>query len=223
MPWNSDIFSHRGSSALRGAATSLGLLSSTGAAAAGKVSTTISRNRIPSSSPLAGRGRRLRSLDIIDVQDGSISGDDFLLGDMGDFGSSSLDELNNEADFQLDMDAMLNNEAANTTTSFHPPSYSTLDKESKHFYNFILAHIEAENTNFPADNPKTSTSFSKLIPVKYSEKKMAAQAFLNVLSLVTKGFLMVGQYGAFEEIGVMVVEGVLGDDENGDEYLQDEE
>lgn len=141
------------------------------------------RGRLTSASPLAGRnypdGRdRHSSLSIPNV------GDD-------------LDELE-----QLDITQYLegelapDNEDISTLTarrmSMLDRITSTLDTESLNFFDFIQMKLDETPTESASTTPGVIT-FSELLPPTETTRIVAAHGFMNVLTLATKGVLLVSQ------------------------------
>ncbi|KAI2787234.1 hypothetical protein POX_f07597 [Penicillium oxalicum] len=137
------------------------------------------RGRLTSASPLAGRsypdGReRQSSLSILNAGD-------------------ELDKLE-----QLDITRYLESELAPdrediSTISLRRKStseriVSTLDAESLNFLDFIQLKLEEHSTN-----SSSRIAFSWLLPPATTARNVAAQGFLNVLTLATKGALNVSQ------------------------------
>lgn len=205
MPWNisSAIGSRQGSIARgHGFAGSIGgFPTSAGAPSSlppigGAGSLDRRASRIPSASPLLGRGRqRYSSLEIPPGED-----DDELLGGRHISDDQAVD------DFQLYGPAA----AVDTQTAGQSQwMRATLNQEANNFLEFVKAEVTALPAHASDDEDELSgdgvsksyVSFERLLPPTKHSKIVAAQAMHHLLALATKSLITVRQdspYGSIE-------------------------
>ena len=213
MPWNasSAIGSRQGSivhgrgfaGSIGGFSVSAGARSSLPPVGAGPSSVGRRASRIPSASPLVGRGRqRFSSLDIPQGED-----DDELLGGRPISDDQALD------DFQLYGPAA----AVDTQTAGQSQwMRATLNQEADNFLEFVRARITALSANASDDEdelsregpPKSSVSFEQLLPPTQHSEIVAAQALHHLLSLATKSLITVRQDTPYGSIDLSLPVGV---------------
>lgn len=187
MPWN--VSSRAGSSQILRTAVG-GLTSSVGGPVGGMDITSFphqrSGSRHPSASPLFGRGpHRMSSIEIPDrpipaVSESSEEGLD-------------LPAIEND-DFQLYGPA-----AAVSTQQAAESQWvrAALDSEANNFLGFVAERLES-------DSEKNEVTFGELLPPNQNRAIVAAQGLLHVLSLATKGLILVNQPEAFGDITISV-------------------
>ena len=207
FPWNasSALGSRQGSagrgrgfaSSLGGFPTSAGVPSSVhGVGGAGPSSLDRRASRIPSASPLVGRGReRYSSLELPihedddGVQVGHLGSSDHAMDDFQLYGPAAAVDTQTAADSQW--------------------IEATLDHEAHNFLGFVRTQIEAipapadeeEDELTSTGRPKGSVTFEELLPPTQHSKLVAAQALHHVLALATKGLLIIRQeepYGSID-------------------------
>lgn len=217
MPWMpssalGSVGSHQGStvhgrgfaSSVGGFPTSAGAPSSLpGIGGAGPSSIDRRTSRIPSASPLVGRGReRYSSLELPIHEDD----DDILSG-----GLASRDHALEEFQ-QYGPAAAVNTQTATDTQWMK----ATLNQEAQHFLDFVKAHIstipasvdEDEDENSGNGQPKDSVLFEDLLPPTQHSKQVASQALHHILALATKSFLEVKQNEPYGPIDLALPRGV---------------
>lgn len=180
MPWN--ITASIQSSRKRHRFGSVSELSSQGRKA---------RSRLTSASPLAGRSYR-GGQDRLSLE---------LLGDFGD----DLD-LTRYLEGELATDRENSSSLSPSKRSALERAKSTLDRESLNFIKFMKTKMgtsnddNAGNAQSPSSNILSpiaakpgQTSFASLLPTGSTTRAVATQAFMNVLTLATKGVLHVHQ------------------------------
>lgn len=180
MPWN--ITASIQSSRKRHRFGSVSELSSQGRKA---------RSRLTSASPLAGRSYR-GGQDRLSLE---------LLGDFGD----DLD-LTRYLEGELATDRENISSLSPSKRSALERAKSTLDRESLNFIEFMKTKMgtsnddNAGNAQSPSSNMLSpiaakpgQTSFASLLPTGSTTRAVATQAFMNVLTLATKGVLHVHQ------------------------------
>lgn len=212
MPWNisSAIGSRQGSiahgrgfgSSIGGFPTSAGAASSL-PAVGGAGSLDRRASRIPSASPLIGRGRqRYSSLEIPPAED-----DDELLGGRHISDDQAVDN------FQLYGPAA----AVDTQTAGQSQwMRATLNREANNFLEFVKA--ETKTLPAPASDgedelsgdafPASSVSFERLLPPAQHSKIVAAQAMHHLLALATKSLITVRQDLSYGSIHLSLPVGV---------------
>ena len=206
MPWNmSSVIGSRQGSVLHGRGfagsiggfpTSAGAPSSSLPLGAGPSSAGRRASRLPSASPLVGRGlQRYSSLEIPPGDD-----DDGLLGGRHISDDQALD------DFQLYGPAA----AVDTQTAGQSQwMRATLDQEAKNFLEFVKAEITAIPAHASDDEDelsgdglsKSSVTFERLLPPTQHSKIVAAQALHHLIALATKSLITVRQdspYGSID-------------------------
>lgn len=212
MPWNisSAIGSRQGSIARgRGFAGSIGgFPSSAGAPGSlppvgGAGSLDRRAGRIPSASPLVGRGpQRYSSLEIPPGED-----DDELLGGRHIPDDQAVD------DFQLYGPAA----AVDTQTAGQSQwMRATLNQEANNFLEFVKAEITATPAHASDDEDelsgdglsRSSVSFERLLPPTQHSKIVAAQALHHLLALATKSLITVRQDSPYGSIDLSLAAGV---------------
>lgn len=144
------------------------------------------RTRLPSSSPLVGKGHPLMDLD--DLQELAAQGntlDDDAIMDIDDF-----EQYGPSA-------------AVDTQTAVQSQwMRATLENEAQNFLGFIEAQlVEQGEGGMPAE----TVTLDELLPPEENSGIVAAQALLHVLALTTKGLLEVEQEDAFGNILLKVV------------------
>ena len=205
MPWNvsSAIGSRQGSivhgrgfaSSIGGFSASAGAPSSLPPVGVGPSSVGRRASRIPSASPLVGRGRqRHSSLELPPGDD-----DDELLGGRRISDDQALE------DFQLYGPAA----AVDTQTAGQSQwMRATLNQEAENFLEFIKAGITAlpayadedEDELSGESSSKSSVSFEQLLPPTQHSKIVAAQALHHLLALATKSLITVRQDSSYGSI-----------------------
>lgn len=207
MPWNisSAIGSRQGSVVHgRGFAGSIGgFPTSAGVPSSLPLSLDRRASRIPSASPLVGRGRqRYSSLELPPGED-----DDELLGGRHMSDDQALD------DFQLHGPAA----AIDTQTAGQSQwMRATLDREANNFLEFVKAEITALPAHASDDEdelsgdrlPTFSVSFERLLPPTQHSKVVAAQALHHLLALATKSLITVRQDSPYSSIDLSLPAGV---------------
>jgi meiotic recombination protein REC8 len=203
MPWN--ILSSRAGSARP---PGVGRTSSTGALAGGGFEPA---RRLTSASPLFGRGKqgqgttRYSSLEI--------PGPAHTSGELGTF---------DDEGFQLpdieDEDFELHGPAARVSTQQADNSQwlaNTLEDEANNFFAFLQAEIQQRKGGELEDDAghgyvdeKGVVTFEELLPPDRNSAVVAAQGLLHVLTLVTRGAVMVVQEENFGKINMEIVPGV---------------
>ena len=202
MPWMpssalGSLGSHQGSivhgrgfaSSVGGFLTSAGAPSSLpGIGGAGPSSIDRRTSRIPSASPLVGRGReRYSSLELPihedddDLLSGRLASSDHALDEFQQYGPAAAVDTQTAADTQW--------------------MKATLNQEAQHFLDFVKAHIrtipasadEDEDEISGTGQPKDSVLFEDLLPPMQHSKQVASQALHHILALATKGILEVKQ------------------------------
>lgn len=214
FPWNvsSALGSRQGSmargrgfaSSVGGFPTSAGAPSTLPGAGDGRQSSLDRRaSRVPSASPLVGRGReRYSSLEIAIRED-----DDDLLGGP----TNSSDHAGD--DFQLYGPGA----AVDTQTAANSQWIkATLDHEAHNFLDFVKAQIDAIIA--PADEDEDELSgdgqsgaavfFEDLLPPTEHSKVVAAQALHHILALATKTLIIVRQDHPYGPINLTLPAGV---------------
>ena len=214
FPWNvsSALGSRQGSIARgHGFASSVGGLpisagapsSLPGIGGAGPSSLDRRASRMPSASPLVGRGRQRGSSLELPFQ----TGDDDLLYDRLNASDQALE------DFQLYGPAA----AVDTQTAAQSQWIkATLDQEAHNFLEFVKAEVSAVLA--PADEDedelsgdgqsKTSIHFEQLLPPTQHTKVVASQAFHHILALASKNLIKVQQVEAYGPIDLSLPPGV---------------
>ncbi len=160
-------------------------------------------SRIPSASPLVGRGRqRYSSLEIPAGED-----DDELLGGRHISDDQAVD------DFQLYGPAA----AVDTQTAGQSQwMRATLNQEANNFLEFVKAEITAIPAHASDDEDelsgdgllKSSVSFERLLPPTQHSKIVAAQALHHLLALATKSMITVRQDSPYGSIDLSLPAGV---------------
>lgn len=145
-------------------------------------------SRIPSASPLVGRGpQRYSSLELhIDDGEGEL------------LGGHDVSMSNAEDEFQL------YGPAAGVSTQVAAESQwmrATLDQESNNFLEFVRNDIAAKAADVDDEAPR-SVFFDNLLPTSQHSHIVAAQAFHHVLALATKGLIDVQQDLAYGRISL---------------------
>ena len=145
-------------------------------------------SRIPSASPLLGRGQqRYSSLELPIPDD-----DEDLLGGRRQSDEQALEELE-----PYGPGAAVDTQTAADSQKVR----SALDQEANNFLGFVEAKIatipapeddEEDELSGPHES-KTSITFEELLPPGQNTKIVAAQGFYHVLALATKGLLNVKQ------------------------------
>ena len=148
-------------------------------------------SRIPSASPLVGRGQqRYSSLELPIPDD-----------DAGVLGGGRLSDEQALEEFEL------YGPGAGVDTQTAADSQwvrSTLNQEANNFLGFVEAKIavipaaeddEEDELSRPSQ-PKASITFEELLPHEENSKIVAAQGLYHVLALATKGLLNVKQHPA---------------------------
>ena len=212
MPWNSSsaIGSRQGSITQgRGFASSIGgFPTSAGAPSSlppvGRAGSLDRRaSRIPSASPLVGRGRlRHSSLEIPPAED-----DEELLGGRLISDDQAVD------DFQLYGPAA----AVDTQTAGQSQwMRATLNQEANNFLEFVKAELTALPVLASDDEDELSgdglsrspISFERLLPPSQHSKIVAAQALHHLLALATKSLITVRQDSPYGSINLSLPPGV---------------
>lgn len=137
-------------------------------------------SRIPSASPLIGRGLQRGSSLELPTHDRD---DDELLG------GQDISLSHAEDEFQL------YGPAAGVSTQVAAESQwmrATLDQESNNFLEFVKAYIAQKVADTDRESHR-SVHFQDLLPAAQHSKIVAAQAFHHVLSLASKGLIDVQQ------------------------------
>ncbi|KAL8811016.1 MAG: hypothetical protein Q9200_002133 [Gallowayella weberi] len=156
-------------------------------------------SRITSASPLVGRGQeRFSDLEVPQFDENELLG--------GPSTSIAGD------DFQLLGPAA----AVDTQTAAQQSQWmrATLDTESNNFLNFVKDEISGKVAAANDDEASeiaaapTSVFFEELLPPAQNSKVVAAQAFLHVLALATKGMLEVEQNEDYGPIQLGLVPGI---------------
>lgn len=215
MPWNlSSALGSRQGSMMRGrgfAGSIGGFPSSAGGPGSlpgvrGPRSGSLDRrgSRLPSASPLVGRGiPRYSSIEL------PIGND----GDEGPFGARSRSD--NQV---LDDDFQLYGPGAAVDTQTAADSQwvrSTLNQEANNFLTFVhtkigeIPGLDDEEDELSGDGqPRISVTFEELLPPAQNTKVVASQALYHVLALATKGLLNVEQNLPDESINLSIAPGV---------------
>lgn len=145
------------------------------------------RSRLPSSSPLVGKGHPIMDLD--DLQE--LAGRGIGLDD--DAGIMAMDDFE-----QYGPSAAVDTQTAAQSQWMR----ATLENEAQNFLGFIEAQlVEQGEGGVPAD----MVTLDELLPPEENSGIVAAQALLHVLALTTKGLLEVEQEDAFGDILLKVV------------------
>jgi meiotic recombination protein REC8 len=170
-------------------------------------------SRLASASPLLGRGgtmTRYSSFELLEKPD-------LMSGEAGDsaFERAGMqlgdDDLVDDPEFQLYGPAA----AVDTQTAAQSQwVVGALDTEAHNFLAFLRAEIAAKIVGAERaggqleDEDAETVTFEGLLPPEQHSKVVASQGLLHVLSLVTKGLIVVRQEEAFAkiEIGVVTVE-----------------
>jgi len=119
---------------------------------------------------------------------------------------SGINPSQNPEFHHFGMSAAVDTQTAGTATWLR----EALDSESNNFLSFVVATIQTA-TNHPADadihvdEGRTSIGFETLLPPATNSTIVAAQGFMHLLSLGTKGLLQVSQSDAFGPIGMMLL------------------
>lgn len=159
-------------------------------------------SRVPSASPLVGRGRERYSSLGLPVGDN----DDELLGGYRVSDDQAL------ADFQLyGPGAVVDTQTAATSQWVR----AALDKEAFNFLAFVEAKImaisasaEEEDELSPEAAPRVSISFQELLPPTQNTKLVASQALHHILALATKSLVNVQQGSPYGRIGISLPAGI---------------
>lgn len=160
-------------------------------------------SRLPSASPLVGRGLpRYSSIEL------PIGNED----DEGPFRGRSRSDHQAEDDFQLYGPGA----AVDTQTAADSQWVrSTLNQEANNFLTFVQSKIgeipalEDEEDELSGDGqPRESVTFEALLPPAQNTKVVASQALYHVLALATKGLLHVEQNLPDERINLSIPPGV---------------
>ena len=196
MPWNVLVSSHAGSARPAAFTSSIGAAFGGFDPALGPPSA-IRGSRLISASPLFGRGKqgatRYSSLEISEParNSGEFDDDSFQLPDLGD------------EEFELHGPAAgVSTQQANNSQWLA----NTLEDESNNFFAFLQAEIERRDLDESKD--VGVVMFEELLPPVRNSKVVGAQGLLHVLTLVTKGAVVVRQEEDFGRIELSVVPGV---------------
>lgn len=138
-------------------------------------------SRIPSASPLVGRG--LQRGSSLELRTHNRDDDDELLG------GQDISFSNAEDEFQL------YGPAAGVSTQVAAESQwmrATLDQESNNFLEFVKTHVAQKVADTDGESHR-SVHFQDLLPASQHSKIVAAQAFHHVLTLASKGLIDVQQ------------------------------
>ena len=203
MPWNiSSAIGSRQDSITRGRAFA-GSIGGFPSSAGAPGSLDRRAGRIPSASPLVGRGRqRYSSLEILPGED-----DDELLGGRHIPDDQAVD------DFQLYGPAA----AVDTQTAGQSQwMRATLNQEANNFLEFVKAEIAAIPARASDDEDElsgdglsnSSVSFERLLPPTQHSKIVAAQALHHLLALATKSLITVRQDSPYGFIDLSLAAGV---------------
>ena len=213
MPWNissamgsrqASIIHGRGfAGSIGGFPSSAGGRSSLPSVAAGPTSLDRRASRMPSASPLVGRGhQRHNSLELPPGED-----EDDLLGGRNVSYDPGFD------DFQLYGPAA----AVDTQTAGQSQwMRATLNQEAHNFLDFVKAEITSLTANASDDEDelsgngvsRSSVSFERLLPPTQHSKIVAAQALHHLLALATKSLILVHQESPYGSIDLSLPAGV---------------
>lgn len=158
-------------------------------------------SRIPSASPLVGRGQRQHN----NLHASQTGGDDFPGGGTGELDIPTLEE------FELYGPSA----AVDTQTAAESQWVrATLTQESSNFLDFV--NNEISNRLSTGDQPEdgglvaagNSITLEELLPPEKHSKIVAAQAFYHILALSTASQLQVNQEDDFGPIHLSTPEGV---------------
>ena len=175
-------------------------------------------------SPLEQRRRLLRQSS---VPSGSRRAqDDTVLGSADDAFGLDLDI----SDAALDRDLAGNVDDADDFELYGPAATvstqqaadsqwlaATLEKEAFNFLSFLQTTIDGKQANLKEDDDRkeVTVTFEELLPPLRNSEVVAAQGFLHVLSLATKGLISVRQENDFGviEMGIFLGLAAMGGDE----------
>jgi meiotic recombination protein REC8, fungi type len=158
-------------------------------------------SRLPTVSPLQGRGFQLPLSHRISIL--STPEDRRLattgVGGLGD--DAEMDDLLGAGGVNTD-EFTLHSPSATVTEAQSPWIAATLDSESRNFLDFLDAQIQSHHP--PPSDPISPTArgnaapgqnalFESLLPPTQHSRIVAAQAFLHILTLATKGLVTVRQ------------------------------
>jgi meiotic recombination protein REC8, fungi type len=191
MPWNSS--SRQGSAIPLPISAGFGVSSSIGGGhLPGSRLRSGRTSRLPSASPLTGKGPRLSSLDP----------DGLMVIDPAELQLQS--ELDMEAWMGTDEFEQFGPAAAVDTQTAQTSQWmrATLENEAMNFLGFTVAQIAERREG----GGGRSIVMDELLPPKENSAIVGAQALLHVLSLTTKGWLSVEQEEAFGAIVITVFE-----------------
>lgn len=224
FPWNAYASSKQGSrhGSARPAMSIMGATSSAGGRAGFDLPASSMGSkrvsRLIAESPLEQRRRLLRHSSILygsrRAQDdtGLGSADDNFGLDL-DISDTALDRelagnLPNADDFEL-----YGPGAAVSTQQAADSQWlaATLEQEAFNFLDFLQTTIEGKQANLDDDDDNkgnVTVTFSELLPPENNSEVVAAQGLLHVLSLATKGLIIVRQEEDFGDIDMGVVPGL---------------
>lgn len=202
MPWNTYAVSSRKGSA-RPAPSATGASSSAGGPGTFDIAPPSKSRRISrliSESPLErrqfGLPSRTDSFVMQEEADAEDGGDDFDMEDL---------DLDRRLAGNLDEDFELYGPAAAVSTQEAASSQwlaATLEQEAFNFFSFIKTTIYDKEDDQPGTDTRdrSTTTFEELLPSEKNTNVVAAQGFLHVLSLATKGLIRVRQTEDFGDI-----------------------
>jgi meiotic recombination protein REC8, fungi type len=219
MPWDVYSASRQGSIRPFGSAAA-GMTSSVGGPARGfelGPPSALSRraSRLTTASPLQGRGPPLplsQRISIISTPDRERLATSGALEDDEEKPGGELAPLGGESEeFQIYGPVA----AVDTQTAAQSQwIVAALDSESRNFLDFLDAQIQAqapvpEEERAEDERPTPTATFETLLPPMEHSRVVAAQAFLHVLTLASKGLVNVRQEEGFGDIDLAIAVEVL--------------
>ncbi|PYH45313.1 Rad21/Rec8 N terminal domain protein [Aspergillus saccharolyticus JOP 1030-1] len=223
MPWNitASIHSSRQGSIVRGILPGIGSVSDFSSHGFSDTGLMRPRNRLTSSSPLAGHGFPF-DLDAPDnlhipgheLDDVNIF-DDF---DISQYLHPEMDQEHGETHGD-NIAAETGFPSASLRTHEDESQRSTLDQESLNFLDYLAARLEAlssytnEESGQEHGGTNKTMQFSSLLPPAKTSRIVATQGLMHILALATKGLLTVcqdeAQYTGGEEYGALYLYGEI--------------